>query len=314
MALAFSQNLGAEMTTSLSLIIPTRGHPTKCEPLLKSLGEQNYKEPFEIVFCITQTESQNLLSKAKALCPNAKVKMIDSPSPGIGRARNLGIHSASGEFLLFLDDDCSLPHPDYLSQAAINIHRSPTSAFSGTYLNAQSSSYWSAFYNYLSHLWLMSFADQHQIPMFIGGCFLVSKAQLHQNQAYFNEDLNLAGEELQLAIQLKKGNVRFQFEPTLSVIHNTQCTLRGLLRKSWNHGQVLHQDSSGVPQRRWRALFRQIQLNPFESLSYLPLLLAFIFFGRFSFYTSKSLRFLRSIGTTFQKHNSKVSEKRVQTQ
>ena len=86
-----------------TIIICTYRRPEEARRLLIELKEQEYKD-FE-VFVVCQGEKadiEKIKSQAKTFYP---IKYFYEANPNLPRARNIGIREASGEIIIFLDDD-----------------------------------------------------------------------------------------------------------------------------------------------------------------------------------------------------------------
>jgi len=101
---------------SFSIIIPLYNSKSTIRTTLKSVLNQTYKEPFEII--IINDGSQDGCEKivedvALNNQTNRKIKLINQNNSGVSSARNTGIKEASGEYIAFLDSDDAW-HPQKL--------------------------------------------------------------------------------------------------------------------------------------------------------------------------------------------------------
>lgn len=97
----------------VSIIIPTKDAPDFLERCLGSIYEHSSYPNFEVVLVDNDTTDP----RALALMEKFPVKRV--PSPGkfnFSRANNLGVQHASGEYLLFLNNDTEVITPDWLEQ------------------------------------------------------------------------------------------------------------------------------------------------------------------------------------------------------
>ncbi len=86
-----------------SLICATLKRTDEVKRLLKSLVAQTISD-FEIIF-IDQNSDQRLLPLLERYSDILTIKRLIS-KPGLSKARNLGMESATGELIAFPDDDC----------------------------------------------------------------------------------------------------------------------------------------------------------------------------------------------------------------
>jgi len=104
-----SHRLSANSLPSLSVIVPTYGREVVLRQTLTDLIQQDY--PCYEVLVIDQTaqhqpETQRYLEQ---LVAQAKIRLFRVNWASLPAARNYGVRRASGEIILFLDDDVQLP-------------------------------------------------------------------------------------------------------------------------------------------------------------------------------------------------------------
>lgn len=86
-----------------TIIICTYGRPEEARRLLIELEEQSYKD-FE-VFVVYQGEKADIEKIKSPTETPYPIKYFYEANPNLPRARNIGMREASGEIVLFLDDD-----------------------------------------------------------------------------------------------------------------------------------------------------------------------------------------------------------------
>lgn len=113
-----------------SLIIPTYNRLEELIELCRSLKEQKpgkYKLELIIVDDGSTDGTKSYFEKEKF---GFEVKYHYQENRGPGPARNLGMAVAQGNYLLFVDSDCTLP-PDYFNQLTTYIEQHNPDAFGG---------------------------------------------------------------------------------------------------------------------------------------------------------------------------------------
>ena len=96
----------------LSVIVPTHNRAESAARLARALDSQQCDAPFEVVFALdgcTDDTREVLESVDLGMVP----KIVELPGLGAAAARNRGAASATGELLLFVDDDV-VPQPGML--------------------------------------------------------------------------------------------------------------------------------------------------------------------------------------------------------
>lgn len=89
----------------ISVILPTRNRINCLEKCIKSLEEQT-KKPDEVIIIghVNDLDTEKFI---KTLSSSLKINYLKTKG-GSCKSRNLGIKNASGEILVFIDDDCIL--------------------------------------------------------------------------------------------------------------------------------------------------------------------------------------------------------------
>lgn len=103
-----------------SVIIPCYNCAHLIDETLGSLEAQSI-QAFEVI-CVNDGSTDDTLQKLKSWKKKGslRLRVIDLPHGGVGKARNRGIDAAQGQYLLFLDSD-DIYHPQFielLTQAA----------------------------------------------------------------------------------------------------------------------------------------------------------------------------------------------------
>jgi glycosyltransferase involved in cell wall biosynthesis len=103
------------LSDKVSIIVPTRNRPDWLRQALRSAREQTW--PHKEVVVIDEASTDNTLAMLAAEFPEARV-ITHATARGPSAARNAGVAAASGDWILYLDDD-DLLHPDHL-EALVN--------------------------------------------------------------------------------------------------------------------------------------------------------------------------------------------------
>ena len=92
----------------ISLVVATIGRTVELRRLLSSLEAQTHRD-FEVIV-VDQNPDGRLEPIIEEFADKLDLRHLNSTSaPGASRARNLGIHRASGDVVCFPDDDCWYP-------------------------------------------------------------------------------------------------------------------------------------------------------------------------------------------------------------
>jgi glycosyltransferase involved in cell wall biosynthesis len=94
-----------------SVIIPTYNRSARIGHCVEALRRQDCKLPFEIIVVDDGSTDDTLQFLARF----PEVLVISQANAGPAAARNRGVRAASGEIVLFTDDDCE-PFPNWISE------------------------------------------------------------------------------------------------------------------------------------------------------------------------------------------------------
>ena len=103
--------MGSEAPTSVSIIICTRNRVEALERTLESVRQLSIPPNTEVELIVVDNGSTDgtapMLEQLEI--PALTVRVVQEATPGVARARNAGLQEASGEILMFTDDDTRLP-------------------------------------------------------------------------------------------------------------------------------------------------------------------------------------------------------------
>lgn len=97
-----------ERSLSVSVIVPCYGGAGRIEQCLRTLAEQTMPaEAYEVVVVLNGPDdgASTVLAEVRARHPRLRARIVRSPRPGASRARNLGLASAAGRYVTFVDHD-----------------------------------------------------------------------------------------------------------------------------------------------------------------------------------------------------------------
>lgn len=119
----------------LSVIVATKDRVAFLERALDSLGAQRGAPPFEVVV-VDNGSRDATAERVRARAPSAPfaLVLVQVPQPNRGAARNAGIAAATGDVVVFVDDDVWLPDGFLAAHAAAHAGVFPL-AVSGPILN-----------------------------------------------------------------------------------------------------------------------------------------------------------------------------------
>ena len=114
-------NILNDKINKISIIITTRNRLEALQQYaLASLTRLQFEAlPYEIII-VDNNSDDNTFSYLQNYCQkNKHLKIFQEKKPGASAGRNYGVSMASGELLMFMDDDCEID-PDWLTRAYQN--------------------------------------------------------------------------------------------------------------------------------------------------------------------------------------------------
>ena len=103
------------MKTEISVIVPCYNLAAFLPEALDSVAAQTFQDWECIVVNDGSTDRTGELA-ARYAAADKRFKIVETPNGGVIKARNLGVKSSTGKYLLFLDADDILM-PDYMDKA-----------------------------------------------------------------------------------------------------------------------------------------------------------------------------------------------------
>ncbi len=228
----------------ISIVIPTLGNIFNLQRLLKSIARQNtdYSQIEILVVVNGIADSRRIVvheSLAGLIPGGLQIHFIEKT--GVNYARNHGFNLARSPLIMFLDDDCELPEPDFL-QRHIELHQKHPQVFAtgGGYLLPQEARPLDELYNWLQMNWYVSgiySEDNHEWSLFLlGGNFSIKSEMARQADLSFDEKIVYGGSESDF---FEKACLKgLAIMPNdVDVVHHTRESLSGLTRKIYRQGQ-----------------------------------------------------------------------------
>lgn len=207
----------------VSIIIPTVDRADAVYNLLKQLEEQTYSH-FDILV-IEQSKQVDERIKKYAEANSQKVKLIHIERRNLPNARNVGIKNASGEIILFLDDDI-IPDNDLIKWHIENYKENWVNGVGGRVIGGYDKIPKSARvgdFRKLDGKVIRNFNSEirKEVKHLPGGNMSFKKI-VFEHIGFFDEKFGGAvseGEETDFCLRVQRAGFRFIFEPKALVKH-----------------------------------------------------------------------------------------------
>jgi O-antigen biosynthesis protein len=214
----------------VSIIIPTKDAPEILAGCLKSIWEKTSYQRFEVILMDNETTDERSLH----LMEQYPVRHIPFPSPfNFSRANNQGAMAASGDFLVFLNNDTEIIAADWLQHliyyaaqsdvgavGALLIYEDRTVQHAGVALGMRGTA---------DHTmrgfpigvdgYAGSLACAREVSAVTGACMMIRKA-LFDEIGGFNEHFFTAYQDVDLCLRLRERGLRLICTPRALVLHH----------------------------------------------------------------------------------------------
>jgi GT2 family glycosyltransferase len=212
-------------TVRVSVIIPF-SKPDVAKTALEKLTHQSY--PAELIEIILVGPGSSKLT------PSGSIKAIETwPIYYPGEARNIGARAATGEYFLFLDDDCE-PAADWIEQSLRELEDPQIGAVGGQ-IAGKSKKFFAQCVDFSS----FAFSQVNKrMETAICSASLGVRRKAFEDALGFNEELR-SGEDIDFCYRLLKMGYKTVYQPAIKVLHNHRRTkFSTLMRYSYFYGRV----------------------------------------------------------------------------
>lgn len=226
----------------LSIIIPSYNTKTIMLDCLDSIIKHTKGIGYEIIIIENGSKDGSLEAIANYSKSHSQVVLIDAKENlGFGRANNLGVASAKGEYLLFLNSD-TIIFDDALKVSIENIRKHPkVGVYSCRLLNAdrtvqQSGGHFPTFLNVFAWQFFVddlpvigtlipsfhpqkSQYDKDQHMDWVTGAFMIIPKKIFDEVGGFDDTIFMYTEEMELSYRISKLGYTALFQNKPAIIH-----------------------------------------------------------------------------------------------
>ncbi len=225
------------MHPSFSVIIPAYSRPKSLRSCLQALSEVRYPtDRFEVIVVDDGSE----VSLEPVITPfqdHLRIMLLSQTNFGPASARNEGAERASGDYLVFTDDDCA-PAPDWLDCFATRFDQTPDCAIGGRTINALLNNHYS-----VASQMLIDYLYEYYNNSGCGARFLTSNnfavsTRMFRSVGGFDAVMPLAGgEDREFCDRWIHHGLKMVFAPEVITYHRHNLTWRAFLRQHFNYGR-----------------------------------------------------------------------------
>ena len=221
---------------SVSIIIPTRDAPELLGRCLKSVSEKTSYPGFEIILMDNETTDERSLQ----LMQQYPVRRIPFADPfNFSRANNQGAAAATGEFLVFLNNDTEIMAPEWLEHlvyyaeqpdvgavGALLIYEDRTVQHAGVALGMRGTAdHVMRGFPLEADGYAGSLACAREVSAVTGACLVIRKSLFHEIGG-FNEHFFTAYQDVDLCLRLRERGLRLICTPRALAVHHESVSRR----------------------------------------------------------------------------------------
>lgn len=226
-----------------SVIIPSHHREDSAIQTAKSVICQAFPQSRVEIIIVANPHSPNLFSFTEQY---KNIRYFESPV-GVNKAKNKALENVQGEFVLFMDDDCTLDNPLHLSIVKTLLSDDNCDGVGGCYIGASKATLASVAYNKMANAWLRQFVrrDSSTTQLLGGNC---AYKALTIDGIKFDENIRYGGDEVGFNWSLVRAGKRLRFVENLFVTHHERGDLMNYIRRAsrqgWNKNQPPRQSST----------------------------------------------------------------------
>lgn len=252
-----------------SIIIPTFNRPQALSQCLQTIAKVDYlRERFEVIV-VDDGSSMTLDSVIEPFKESLNIKWLKQKNAGPANARNSGVQQASGEYVIFIDDDCQV-EKDWLKKLAARICLTPKDLIGGKTVNALVGNPYSvATQLMIDYLYYYYNNSEKSQSFFTSNNFTVSLEQYKKLSGFHPAFSRAAGEDREFCDRWLSNGYAMVYAPEIMIYHAHELTLIKFLSLHTNYGRGAYLFHS-IRAKRKQANIKPQPLTFYIGLLYYP--------------------------------------------
>ena len=220
---------------SIALCIRNGGHHLRKNlPHFEAVEDPNFEL---IIIDDGSTDDTREIALAFQSKSSLTVQVHSQEGAGLSAARNHATRVASGEFIVFIDDDAR-PHPLWLHYLRDAFARNPQAAAAGgpnisPYPTSRQNAVVTACPGNASHILFTDTTAEH-----LPGCNLAMRREILIGIGGFDEHYHTAGDDVDLCWRVLDEGHELAFHPAACVFHDRRATIKNFIKQQAGYGQA----------------------------------------------------------------------------
>lgn len=220
-----------------SVIIPTRDRPSAFARCLSSFNSLNYAANAWELIVVNDGGMKSFEGIGEEVYEGLPLRIINVKAAGPSKARNIGAKAARGDYLAFVDDDCSVTSA-WLRQFESGFRMNNCAGLGGQLLNPSPASVAAATWEHYLEFLIEFFHDENGNALLLPTNNVAYRRDIFEALGGFDETFPLAAaEDLEFGYRLVSRGFRQQYYPAAQVWHYHRTTYAGYLRQQFRYGR-----------------------------------------------------------------------------
>ncbi len=217
-----------------SIVVPTYNRLSQLELALRSILNQNFDDYEVIVVNDGSTDDTEQYLKSLA---TPKLKFISQNNKGPAAARNAGIRLAQGKYIVFTDDDCTVPQ-NWLSNFKKVFESNEVDIIGGAVRNSNKKNIYSDVSQHITNFFVEYLNREGGSSPFLTSNNIAYRVDVLKKVGGFDERFKKAGgEERGLNWKILSTGSKSAYVSEIIVEHNHEMNLSGFVRQQLNYGR-----------------------------------------------------------------------------
>ena len=220
----------------VSVIVPTYARPTQIQTCVKSLCDANYPKDLWELVVVDDGSAEPVSDCLQGFNTQLNLTCLRQTNKGPGAARNFGAQNATGEILVFTDDDC-VPEVDWLPRLVDAVSQDDTVLAGGKTLNGISDNPYSEASQLMIDFLDDYFSRQHTSMRFFTSNNMACRALDFRALGGFDEEFGTgAGEDRDFARRWIQSGRMLTDAPSAIIKHMHRLDFASFVRHHFDYG------------------------------------------------------------------------------